>query len=181
MSQWTPELRAQRVDAILSQAPVLPVLSIADADDAVPLARALVDGGLLNPVPVAPTLRTLTDAGMAALRAEALTLAQQIATAQGLTLDHSWHDDFAACRNDPQATALFHAAIAAEGLPFTAFAPMRASEDFGRFGGHARAAMAFLGSGESCPPLHAPDYDFPDALIAPALSAFHRLIRDLCG
>ena len=55
MSQWTPELRAQRVDAILSQAPVLPVLSIADADDAVPLARALVDGGL--PV-LEVTLRT---------------------------------------------------------------------------------------------------------------------------
>ena len=71
--------------------------------------------------------------------------------------------------------------FAAHRLPFTAFAPMRASEDFGRFGGHARAAMAFLGSGEACPPLHAPDYDFPDALIAPALSAFHRLLRDLCG
>ena len=55
MSQWTPELRAQRVDAILSQAPVLPVLSIANADDAVPLARALVDGGL--PV-LEVTLRT---------------------------------------------------------------------------------------------------------------------------
>lgn len=55
MSQWTPELRAQRVDAILSQAPVLPVLSIANVDDAVPLARALVDGGL--PV-LEVTLRT---------------------------------------------------------------------------------------------------------------------------
>lgn len=55
MSQWTPGLRAQRVDAILSQAPVLPVLSIAHPDDAVPLARALVEGGL--PV-LEVTLRT---------------------------------------------------------------------------------------------------------------------------
>lgn len=127
------------------------------------------------------TLRCLTDDRMAALKAEALACVTAEAAAHGLTLDHDWHDDFAACRNDPQATALFRAAIAAEGLPFTAFAPMRASEDFGRFGAHARAAMAFLGAGESCPPLHAPDYDFPDALIAPALAAFHRLIRDLCG
>jgi 2-dehydro-3-deoxyphosphogluconate aldolase / (4S)-4-hydroxy-2-oxoglutarate aldolase len=43
---WTPDTRALAVDAILARAPVLPVLSIARPDDAVPLARALVDSGL---------------------------------------------------------------------------------------------------------------------------------------
>lgn len=43
---WTPETRAARVDSILAQAPVLPVLAIEHLDDAVPLARALVDAGL---------------------------------------------------------------------------------------------------------------------------------------
>lgn len=43
---WTPETRAARVDALLSMAPVLPVLAIAHVDDAVPLARTLVDAGL---------------------------------------------------------------------------------------------------------------------------------------
>ena len=52
---WTPETRAARVDSILAQAPVLPVLAIEDCDDAVPLARALVDAGL--PV-LEVTLRT---------------------------------------------------------------------------------------------------------------------------
>lgn len=52
---WTPETRAARVDSILSQAPVLPVLAIERIDDAVPLARALVDAGL--PV-LEVTLRT---------------------------------------------------------------------------------------------------------------------------
>jgi len=46
MSSWTVESRIASVDAILSQAPVLPVLSIERLDDAVPLARALLDGGL---------------------------------------------------------------------------------------------------------------------------------------
>jgi 2-dehydro-3-deoxyphosphogluconate aldolase / (4S)-4-hydroxy-2-oxoglutarate aldolase len=46
MSQWTAASRTAAVDAILQQAPVLPVLSIAQPDDAVPLARALADGGL---------------------------------------------------------------------------------------------------------------------------------------
>lgn len=52
---WTPETRAARVDSILSRAPVLPVLAIERVEDAVPLARALVDGGL--PV-LEVTLRT---------------------------------------------------------------------------------------------------------------------------
>jgi 2-dehydro-3-deoxyphosphogluconate aldolase/(4S)-4-hydroxy-2-oxoglutarate aldolase len=52
---WTPETRAARVDSILAQAPVLPVLAIGNCDDAVPLARALVDAGL--PV-LEVTLRT---------------------------------------------------------------------------------------------------------------------------
>ena len=46
MTQWTAASRTAAVDAILQQAPVLPVLSIAQLDDAVPLARALVEGGL---------------------------------------------------------------------------------------------------------------------------------------
>ena len=52
---WTPESRAAVVDAILTRAPVVPVLSIARLEDAVPLARALVDAGL--PV-LEVTLRT---------------------------------------------------------------------------------------------------------------------------
>lgn len=45
-SGWTPESRAAAVDALLSQAPVLPVLAIEHLEDAEPLARALVDAGL---------------------------------------------------------------------------------------------------------------------------------------
>ena len=46
MSSWNVDTRAAAIDALLAQAPVLPVLSIERIDDAVPLARALVDGGL---------------------------------------------------------------------------------------------------------------------------------------
>lgn len=47
--------REARIDAVLARAPVVPVLSIARLDDAVPLARALLAGGL--PV-LEVTLRT---------------------------------------------------------------------------------------------------------------------------
>lgn len=36
----------ERIDAILRQAPVVPVLAVADADDAIPLAETLVAAGL---------------------------------------------------------------------------------------------------------------------------------------
>lgn len=52
-----------RIDALLRQAPVLPVLAIDHLDDAVPLARALVEGGL--PV-LEVTLRT--NAALSAIR-----------------------------------------------------------------------------------------------------------------
>jgi len=58
------ELHARRIDQVLARAPVVPVLSIARVEDAVPLARALVDGGL--PV-LEVTLRT--DAAIGAIRA----------------------------------------------------------------------------------------------------------------
>ena len=46
MNSWTIDQRREAVDAILRRAPVLPVIAIAELDDAVPLARALVAGGL---------------------------------------------------------------------------------------------------------------------------------------
>ncbi|MFC5570336.1 bifunctional 4-hydroxy-2-oxoglutarate aldolase/2-dehydro-3-deoxy-phosphogluconate aldolase [Lysobacter yangpyeongensis] len=64
MSSIPTLLHAQRIDQALSRAPVVPVLSIARIEDAVPLARALVDGGL--PV-LEVTLRT--EAAIGAIRA----------------------------------------------------------------------------------------------------------------
>ena len=46
MTHWTIEQRCSTVDALLARAPVLPVISISKLEDAVPLARALVAGGL---------------------------------------------------------------------------------------------------------------------------------------
>lgn len=62
MTQATPDQHAAALDAILGRAPVLPVLVIERAEDAVPLARTLAEAGL--PV-LEVTLRT--DAALAAI------------------------------------------------------------------------------------------------------------------
>lgn len=60
---WTTEKRNAAVDAVFAKAPVLPVIVIDRIEDAVPLARALVAGGL--PV-LEVTLRTAV--ALAAMR-----------------------------------------------------------------------------------------------------------------
>ncbi|MGQ0565732.1 MAG: amidohydrolase [Gemmobacter sp.] len=128
------------------------------------------------------TLRALTDDGLTGLLAEAEAMARAEAAAGGLALTLSHHDHFAACANDPQATEHLATAIRALGMPLSqGTLPMRASEDFGRFGAVAKAAMVCLGAGAGHPRLHNPDYDFPDALIAPGVAIFDQVIRDLLG
>jgi len=110
------DIRAQELDAVLVQAPVLPVLVIEHIEDAVPLARALVDGGL--PV-LEVTLRTA--AAIDAIRAIAGAVPGAIAGA-GTVLHAS---DFAAVAAaggafaiSPGCTAALYDAAAQSPLPF---------------------------------------------------------------
>jgi amidohydrolase len=128
------------------------------------------------------TLRTLTDAAMRDFRARAEALARAAAEGDGLGCAIDWRDDFAACANDPDATAILVRALDAEGAPrVEAGLPMLASEDFGRFGAAARSAMFLLGAGEDHPSLHNPDYDFPDALIPIGARVLARAAREIVG
>lgn len=118
---------------------------------------------------------------MAALVERAKRLVESSANTS--RLDHliTYHDVFHHCENDPDAARVLEAAVRAEGIPIaTTELPMRGSEDFGRFGGHARSAMFLLGSGTDSPSLHNPDFDFPDDLIAVGGRVLVRTIKNLC-
>jgi len=124
------------------------------------------------------TLRTQQDAGMKALFAKAETLIAREAKGAGLSVDTTVHDRFRHCENDAEAVEIVKAALVAEGIAFGAQdLPMRASEDFGCFGDHAKSAMLLLGAGVDAPALHTPDYDFPDALIETGVRLFLRLVH----
>lgn len=128
------------------------------------------------------TLRTLTGDRMAALCARAEALARTTAASQGLGLGVSYADIFAHVENAPEAVAHLARALDAEGIAHERGSlPMRASEDFGRFGQAAPAAMFFLGAGETHASLHHPDYDFPDALMPVAARVLMRAARGLVG
>ena len=129
------------------------------------------------------TLRTTEDSGMAALRTEAMALAKVQADVYGLTVAFETHDDFAASVNHPDAVAQIATALDRLGIPHSeGDLPMRASEDFGRFGQPGtRSAMLFLGAGTEMPALHNPDYDFPDSLIQPGVAVFDQITHQLLG
>lgn len=130
------------------------------------------------------TLRTMLDGSMAALRAKAEALAQAEAEAAGLRVTFTYHDDFAASINDPDATRqIAHALDTLTIAHEPGDLPMRASEDFGRFGAQTgtKGAMLFLGAGLTHPALHNPDYDFPDDLIAIGTRIFHQITRNILG
>lgn len=128
------------------------------------------------------TLRCLEDGPMAALKDEVMAMASDVARTEGLDLEASWHDDFAACFNDALAVDRIEAALLGAGIPFGPAEPMRASEDFGRFRQPGTAAAMFLlGAGVDHPALHDPRYDFPDALIGIGARVFLALLRDLLG
>ncbi|MBZ6074845.1 amidohydrolase [Microvirga puerhi] len=128
------------------------------------------------------TLRTLVDARMDDLRSRAEDLVLKVAQSAGLGVDIAYRDVFRHCENAPEAVACLRQALDAEGVKHDrGDLPMRPSEDFGRFGDHAPAAMFFLGAGEGHPSLHNPDYDFPDDLIEIGARVFMRAIRDLLG
>ncbi len=116
MTPWTTESRAAAVDAILSKAPVLPVLAIDNIEDAVPLARALVDAGL--PV-LEVTLRTAV--ALDAIRAMVAAVPGAIVGA-GTVLDAAQltavTDAGAKFAIAPGCTASLYAAAAAASIPF---------------------------------------------------------------
>ena len=128
------------------------------------------------------TLRTLLDSDMAALRSTVMARANAEATTHGLSVSFSHHDQFAACANDPEATADFVRALDSLGMSHdNLILPLRGSEDFGLFGSVSKSAMIFLGAGFEHPMLHNPDYDFPDGLIAPGVRIFETVLREHLG
>ncbi|NOD29721.1 amidohydrolase [Ruegeria atlantica] len=128
------------------------------------------------------TLRTVSDARMESLMAEAETLVKNTAKAEGLAFEISYDEVFEACVNDRETVSVLAKACADRGVACRLVdQPQRFSEDFGQFGKGAQAAMFWLGAGQDHPQLHNPDYDFPDALIPIGTGIFLSAIDAVLG
>jgi metal-dependent amidase/aminoacylase/carboxypeptidase family protein len=125
------------------------------------------------------TLRAGDDAGLAALRTAAAAVVQEEAVRDGLAVELAWQDEFPATVNDPAAIALVRRTCRELGIltSVPAESPFRWSEDFGAYLRDTPGALIGLGAGEDHPDLHAPDFDFPDALLPRGLELLARLVE----
>ena len=129
---------------------------------------------------VCATLRADSETGLAALREGAEGMVRTEAAAADLGLELTWREPFPVTVSNPEANEVVRSAASSCGLELEELAePLRWSEDFGWIAGSCRGALLGLGSGEAQPPLHAPDYDFPDALLEPAASLLRALVDRL--
>lgn len=96
----------------------------------------------------------------------------------GLSSDIKWLESFSANENDPQAVQHIRKAAANNGLPYREMnVPFSWGEDFGLFTQQYKGAMFGLGAGKDCPPLHSPQYDFPDELIESGAGMFYSIAQ----
>ena len=124
------------------------------------------------------TLRSDNDEHLDRLAREAEALARRAVLDSRLELEISWRDKFSTTINDPDAVAIVREATAACDLVVAETdGPFRWSEDFGEFLGRYCGALFCVGAGEDHPPLHHPEYDFPDELIGTGICIFEKIVQ----
>ena len=105
---------------------------------------------------------------------------KRVASMENLKSDISYLEAFAVSKNDPNAARIAEQVMVE--LGFGAYEkpePFRWSEDFGLFSQSCPSYLFGLGSGENCPQLHEPTYDFPDELIETGVKLFEGIARKI--
>lgn len=103
---------------------------------------------------------------------------EEVAKTEGLHASIAWKEYFAASKNSPHPVERLRQAAAKCGLPYVSNKqPYSWGEDFGLLTQHFPGALFGLGSGMAQPPLHHPDFDFPDNLVPTGI----RLFAAVCG
>lgn len=118
------------------------------------------------------TLRGEHNADLEQLRERVLNCAAQLADEWSLRFAFEEQDVFPATENHP----VYARKVLDKCNGVTLPVPMRWSEDFGHYLLHCPGAFFGIGAGEACPALHTEHYEYPDALLDAASSAFMQLI-----
>jgi amidohydrolase len=126
------------------------------------------------------TLRCEDSQILELLERKAIQVVARCAESEGLNYNLEWCDKFTASVNDKHAVEIVSDAAKNAGLKVVYLKrPRRWSEDFGQFTARFPGAMFLLGAGETCPPLHSPEYNFPDDLIETGLVIYREIINQV--
>lgn len=128
---------------------------------------------------ISATFRTFSNNGLDALKTRLKNLAFDVAGRHSLTCKVAFTEPFRATESHPAVVKKADNAARAASLEVIRLPnPFRWSEDFGRFTERWPGVFAGIGAGVSAAPLHSPDYDFPDELIATGITFWQQFIRE---
>ena len=124
------------------------------------------------------TIRTREDAHLQQIISEIESKSKAEAASENLQCDIRWLEYFAASNNaEKEVNAIKECAdnlnLTYQEKPI----PFFWGEDFGLFTQHYPGALFGLGSGTAQPPLHHPDFDFPDGIVETGAKMFYELVR----
>ncbi|MAY83746.1 MAG: amidohydrolase [Flavobacteriales bacterium] len=109
-------------------------------------------------------------------------LAKELGEEDKLKVDISYDQEFAANMNDDKAVDHLKDAVKSINAEHRVLnKAFKWGEDFGLFTQMFPGAMFGIGSGEDCPALHNPDYDYPDEITDTAVDVFFQTIKEING
>ena len=122
------------------------------------------------------TLRAWNDSVIDKLTGQIIEKTKSVSTIY--SLDHSidFHDEFPGLINDDVCADIVRNAASKLSLKvIEPNLPFRWSEDFAHFTSMTKGVLFGIGSGTDHPPLHNPEYDFPDEVIETALNLWKEI------
>ena len=126
------------------------------------------------------TLRAYRNEDMDAMCQLAEEVVRKASEGAGLQFSITYTEEFPATINHKEPADMVVAAARNSGLELNnSVLPFRWSEDFAHFGQISKAVLFGIGAGEKQPPLHHPDYDFPDHIIPAALKMWKNIYEML--
>lgn len=125
------------------------------------------------------TLRAFTNDSMSQLVEQARSIVEEVSTHEGLQLNVEYIEPFRATENTPAMVKQLEAVFSPQVSTIVTHTPFRWSEDFADYLQVIPGAFFGIGSGESHPELHHPDYVFPDRLIEPASHCFELIMNNI--
>lgn len=125
------------------------------------------------------TIRCWTQNKLESLQANIEEISRRVAERYQLEISFEYTDSFVANFNNSRALSFVKEAALQKELSLTEIKTgFKWGEDFGLFSHKYRGCMFGIGSGENCPALHNPDYDFPDEVIDTGVKIFFGIIEE---
>lgn len=125
------------------------------------------------------TLRTWNNPTMDSLKEKLLAEVRAIAKKHNLGVEEEWLEIFYANQNDEKAYSIIRKSAKLLNLDYLdRKEPFTWGEDFGLFTEAFKGAMFGIGSGENCPALHNPDYDYPDEITETGVNMFTQILKN---